>query len=58
MGVNIWYLLSAILSRIKHEPSKIENSVWHLIVAGLIGMVIFIISFIYVVFWVWSRLPK
>jgi Zn-dependent protease with chaperone function len=58
MSTNIWYLVTAIIAKIKHNPSSIDNSVWQLIIAGLVGMVLYIIAFVYAAFWIWTKIPR
>jgi uncharacterized membrane protein HdeD (DUF308 family) len=58
MNVNIWYLLTAIISKLKNNHNEVDEHVWRLFIAGIIGMIAYILAFIYLCFWVWYQFKR
>ncbi|GAB4148121.1 MAG: hypothetical protein OHK0017_10610 [Patescibacteria group bacterium] len=51
MIINLGYLLSAIISTLRSKPKVVDQHVWRLLIAGIVGGVIYILAFGYLIWY-------
>jgi hypothetical protein len=49
------YLITAVLAKVFNNPKEINTDTWRLIIAGIIGAVLYVISAIIVIVWIYGQ---